>query len=37
MDKISILEVQVEVTAGAKVQGLASPACVQDEENMKFN
>ena len=22
---------------GAKVQGLTSPACVQEEENMQFN
>lgn len=37
MDRISILEVWVEVTVGAKAQGQASPGCVQDGENMKFN
>lgn len=37
MDRISVLEVWVEVTAGAKAQGQVSAGCVQEREVTKFN
>lgn len=37
MNKISVLEAQMEVTIGVKLQGQASSGCVLDGENMIFN